>query len=164
MSSVPLAAQRRARDAARRRDGPRLGAWALVAAGALLAAGTLVLLVIIERHGVPGGERPNAAHVTVRVIAGGCLLVVGGLMLAHLPRHPLSWIFGAAGIGTELAVAANQYAVCSHYVRALPAAEWVGWLSEWVSFPIVLVPGVRCCCSPTGAFRAGAGAWRCGAG
>jgi signal transduction histidine kinase len=150
MSSVPLAAEPRARIAERHRDRAVLGAWALVAAGTLLAAGTLVLLVIIERHGVPGGERPNAAHVTVRVIAGGCLLVVGGLMLAHLPRHPLSWIFGAAGIGTELAVAGNQYAICSHYVRALPAAEWVGWLSEWVSFPIVLVPGVALLLFPDG--------------
>lgn len=150
MSSVPLAVERRAGIAARRGDGSLLAARALVVAGALLAAGTLVLLAIIERHGVPGGVRPNAAHVIVRVISGGCLLVVGGLMLAHLPGHPLSWIFGAAGIGTELAVAATQYAVSSHYVQALPAAEWVGWLSEWASFPIVLVPGVALLLFPDG--------------
>ena len=71
-------------------------------------------------------------------------------MLAHLPRHPLSWIFCAAGLGTALAVACSEYAIYSHFVHPLPAGEWVGWLSEWASFPIVLVPSVALLLFPDG--------------
>jgi two-component system NarL family sensor kinase len=150
MNSVPLAVRRQARVDGRRRDRPLLGAWALVAIGLLLAAIALVLLVLVESHGVPRDGRASAAHVIVRMVSGACLLVVGALMLAHLPRHPLSWIFCAAGVGTELAVAGNEYAVYSHFVRELPAGEWLGWLGEWASFPIVLVPAVALLLFPDG--------------
>jgi signal transduction histidine kinase len=150
MSSVPLAVERAAHAAARGRDRPLLGAGALAAAGLLLAAGAVILLALIEQHGVPGDGRPHAGHVVVRAAAGAGLLVVGALMLAHLPRHPLGWIFCAAGLGTAVAVAGNQYAVYSHFVRALPAGEWAGWLSEWASFPIVLVPGAALLLFPDG--------------
>lgn len=158
MSSVPLAVQAVADADARRRDRPLLGAWALAGAGLLFAAGALILLVLIEQHGVPGDGRASAGHVVVRVVAGAGLLAVGALMLARLPRHPLSWIFCAAGLGTAVAVAGNQYAVYSHFVRALPAGEWAGWLSEWVSFPIVLVPGAALLLFPDG--RLPGGRWR----
>jgi signal transduction histidine kinase len=149
MSSLTVERQARATVAARR-DRPLLGAWALIVAGAVLAAGTVLLLVVIEQHGVPAAGRAGVGHVLVRVIAGAALLAVGALMLAHLPRHPLSWIFCAAGLGTELAVAGTQYAVASHFVHPLPAAVWVGWLSEWASAPIVLVPGAALLLFPDG--------------
>jgi two-component system NarL family sensor kinase len=150
MSSVPLAVERAAHAGARRRDRPLLGAWALAAAGMLFAAGAVILLVLIEQHGGPSYGRLHAGHVVVRVAAGAGLLAVGALMLAHLPRHPLSWIFCSSGLGIEVAVAGNQYAVYSHFVRALPAGEWAGWLGEWVSFPIVLVPGAALLLFPDG--------------
>jgi two-component system NarL family sensor kinase len=158
MSSLPVAVERAAHPAVRRREPSVLAAWALTGLAALLAAGAVLLLALIEHHGVPRAGRHDATHVLVRVTSGVCLLVIGALMLARLPRHPLGWIFCAGGAGTEVATAAGQYAVYAHTVAALPAHAWVGWLSEWASAPIVLVPGVALLLFPDG--RLPPGRWR----
>jgi signal transduction histidine kinase len=150
MSSTPLAVERTTRRVAPRRDRSLLAAWALVVAGGLLIAGALVLIVLVERAGVPTGGHPGTGRVLVRIVPGACMLAPGALLLAHLPRHPLGWILCAAGLGTMLAGASSEYAIYSHFVHPLPAAAWVGWLSEWVSAPIVLVPGVALLLFPDG--------------
>jgi two-component system NarL family sensor kinase len=151
MSSVSLTAvEHEARIGAQIRDRPRLVAWALVATGVLLIAGALLLLALVAHDGASVDARQRATHVIVRMVSGAGLLAVGALMLAHLPRHPLSWIFCAAGLGTALAAAGAQYAVYSHFVHDLPAGEWAGWVSEWASFPIVLVPAVALLLFPDG--------------
>ena len=126
MSGASLALEGQAPVVARRRDRPVLAAWALVATGALLVTGALVLLALIERAGVPSSGHPSAGRVLVRIIPGACMLVLGALVLAHLPRHPLGWILCAAGLGTVLAGACAEYATYSHYVDGLPAGAWVG--------------------------------------
>ena len=150
MSGASLALEGQAPVVARGRDRPVLAAWALVATGALLVTGALVLLVLVERAGVPSGGHPSAGRVLVRIVPGACMLVPGALVLAHLPRHPIGWILCAAGLGTVLAGACTEYAIYSHYVHGLPAGEWVGWVGEWVSSPIVLVPGVALLLFPDG--------------
>jgi two-component system NarL family sensor kinase len=150
MTSTSLALEGQARVVARRRDRPVLAAWAVVATGALLLAAALVLLALVERAGVPSSGHPSAGRVLVRILPGACMLVPGALVLAHLPRHPLGWILCAAGLGTVLAGASTEYAIYSHFVNGLPAGEWAGWLSEWASSTIVLVPGVALLLFPDG--------------
>jgi two-component system NarL family sensor kinase len=150
MTSASLTLEGQARVVARRRDGPVLAAWAVVATGALLLAAALVLLALVERAGVPSSGHPSAGRVLVRILPGACMLVPGALVLAHLPRHPLGWILCAAGLGTVLAGASTEYAIYSHFVNGLPAGEWAGWLSEWASSTIVLVPGVALLLFPDG--------------
>ena len=150
MTSASLALEGQARVVARRRDRPVLAAWGVVATGALLLAAALVLLALVERAGVPSSGHPSAGRVLVRILPGACMLVPGALVLAYLPRHPLGWILCAAGIGTLLAAASTEYAIYSHFVNALPAGEWAGWLSEWASSTIVLVPGVALLLFPDG--------------
>jgi signal transduction histidine kinase len=150
MTSASLALEGQARVAARRRGRPVLAAWTVVATGALLVAAALVLLALVERAGVPSSGHPSAGRVLVRILPGACMLVPGALVLAHLPRHPLGWILCAAGLGTVLAGASTEYAIYSHFVNALPAGAWAGWLSEWASSTIVLVPGVALLLFPDG--------------
>jgi two-component system, NarL family, sensor kinase len=150
MTSASLMLEGQARVVARRRDGPVLAAWAVVATGALLLAAALVLLALVERAGVPSSGHHSAGRVLVRILPGACMLVPGALVLAHLPRHPLGWILCAAGLGTVLAGASTEYAIYSHFVNGLPAGEWAGWLSEWASSTIVLVPGVALLLFPDG--------------
>jgi two-component system NarL family sensor kinase len=150
MTSASLTLEGQARVVARRRDGPVLAAWAVVATGALLLAAALVLLALVERAGVPSSGHHSAGRVLVRILPGACMLVPGALVLAHLPRHPLGWILCAAGLGTVLAGASTEYAIYSHFVNGLPAGEWAGWLSEWASSTIVLVPGVALLLFPDG--------------
>jgi len=150
MSGTPVAIERPARIAAPRRDRSVLAAWALVGAGALLVAGALVLVVLVERAGVPAEGHPSAGRVLARLVPGACTLAVGALLFAHLPRHPLGWILCAAGLGTVLAAACGEYAIHSHLVDGLPAEPWAGWVSEWASAPIVLVPAVALLLFPDG--------------
>lgn len=149
MSSVGVALEGPPPLLARGRDGPVVRAWIVFATGLLLGAGAVVLLVLVQRAGVPQTGHPNAARVLLRLGSSACLLVVGALLLAHVPRHPLGWIFSAAGFGGLVAVAGAEYAIYSHFVDRLPAGEWAGWLSEW-SVPIVLIPAVALLLFPDG--------------
>jgi two-component system, NarL family, sensor kinase len=150
VTSVPLAIDDLARARTRPRDGAKLGAWLLVVTGALLVAGALVLIVLAQRAGVPGDGHPSAGRLLARLVPGACMLVLGALVFAHLPRHPLGWIVCAAGIGTLLAAASSTYAIYSHFAHELPAEAWSAWLSEWASAPIVLVPAVALLLFPDG--------------
>ena len=69
-----------------------------------------------------------------------------------------------ASIGALLAFAGAEYAIYAHYVEPLPADRWAGWVGEWASAPIVLVPAVALLLFPTGAPPSRAGARGCGAG
>ena len=150
MTSASLALEGQARVVARRRDRPVLAAWAVVATGALLLAAALVLLALVERAGVPSSGHPSAGRVLVRILPGACMLVPGALVLVHLFCHLLGWILSAAGLGSVLAGASTEYAIYSHFVNGLPAGEWAGWVSEWASSTIVLVPGVALLLFPDG--------------
>ena len=92
----------------------------------------------------------DVARQLVRVGSGVPLLLLGALMLARVPRHPIGWILCAAALGMLLAFAAAQYAIYAHYVDPLPADNWIGWVGEWASSPLVLVPSVALLLFPTG--------------
>jgi hypothetical protein len=144
MSVPQLAIERRPAAVAAGYDPAQLGARVLVVAGLALIAGTLALVALIERAGVPAGGHPATASALVHLGTTAVVLPLAALMLARIPWHPIGWVLSAVAVSTSLDACASEYATYSHFVRALPAAVWVGWLSEWVSAPIVLLPAVRC--------------------
>jgi two-component system, NarL family, sensor kinase len=150
VSGVPLTIEASVRSRARPRTPAVLAAWALVATGALVAAGTVALMVLVQRAAVPSHGHPSIVHELVRLVPGVFMLGPGALLLARLPRHPLGWILCAAGLGTMLGAAGAEYAIYSHFVHPLPAGLWAGWVSEWISAPIVLVPAVAILLFPDG--------------
>jgi two-component system NarL family sensor kinase len=143
--SATVAVERSAAPA--RRDSPRARARALLAVGGTLAIAGLALLVL----GANAMPAADVARQLVRVGAGIPLLLLGALMLARVPRHPIGWILCAAALGMLFAFAGGQYAIYSHYVDPLPADGWIGWVDEWASAPLVLVPSVALLLFPTGA-------------
>jgi two-component system, NarL family, sensor kinase len=150
VSATPLAVERRAHEVVVERDEGRLAARIVLATGTALLVGALVLLALVEAADVPGAGHPGAARVLVRVASCAPVLVLGALLLARIPRHPLGWLLCTTGLGMALAAAASQYAVYSHFVHRLPGSEWVGWISEWASAPIVLIPAVALLLFPDG--------------
>ena len=58
------------------------------------------------------------------------LLPLGALMVARLPRNAIGWMLCASALGTAIAVAAQEYAIYSHFVDPLPAEGWVGWIGR----------------------------------
>jgi len=131
-------------------SGPRSRALAVAACGALLAAAALLLIVLTARAEVAPPGAPGAGRSLLRLGSGAAMLALGALLLAHLPRHPLSWILCLAGFGALLAAATGAYAIHGHFVAALPGAVWAGWVSEWASAAILLVPAVALLLFPDG--------------
>jgi signal transduction histidine kinase len=146
--SATVAVERPLRAA--RAEPARLRACAVLAAGGALTLGGLILLVLGERTGIPSGGHRSAESQLVGVGAALPVLLLGALMLARAPRHPIGWILCLSSLGLMLAFAAAEYATHSHYVDALPAGRWAGWVAEWASAPIVLIPAVALLLFPTG--------------
>jgi hypothetical protein len=121
MSASSLAVGRRASEVVAERDEGRVAARVVLATGTALIVGALVLLVLVEAATVPDAGRPGAARMLVRIGSGAPVLVLGALLLARLPRHPLGWLLGTTGLGMALGAAASEYAIYSHYVHRLPA-------------------------------------------
>jgi hypothetical protein len=88
---------------------------------------TLTLLVAAGR----ARRRPSGTlNHLIRLGAMMPLLPLGALMLIRLPRNAIGWILCGASLGIALAVAAQEYAVYSHFVSGLPAERWVGWFGS----------------------------------
>jgi two-component system NarL family sensor kinase len=135
---------------ARRHETPVIASLAVLGGGASLLLAGLVLALLVRHAGVSGNGFPPLAKVVVRATSGVFMVPLAALMLARLPRHPIGWILCAAALGSACATFALQYATYSHFVRALPAGVWVGWLGEWVSAPGLLLTGAGLLLFPTG--------------
>ena len=146
--SVSVAVERR--EPAARRDPAGIRARAVLAGGGALAIAGLALVMLVERADVPASAS-DVARQLVRVGSAVPLLLLGALMLARAPRHPIGWILCTASLGMLLAFTGAEYAIYAHYVDPLPADDWAGWIGEWASAPIVLVPAVALLLFPTGA-------------
>ena len=115
-----------------------------------LAIGGLGALIAIA-GAVEGDPDANQILRALSHLAPAAMLLpIGALMLSRAPGHPLGPITAAAGFGGLIAGTAEEYAFYSHAVRELPAAEWVGWLSEWASAPVFLIPTVGLLVFPDG--------------
>jgi signal transduction histidine kinase len=150
MSVSSVAVEHRAQGLAAERERPRLAPRVVLATGAALIVAALVLLALVEGADVSTAQRPNAARMLIRIVACAPLLPLGALLLARVPRHPLGWLLSATALGLALATASGLYATYSHFEHELPAEEWAGWVSEWASAPIVLVPAVALLLFPDG--------------
>jgi two-component system, NarL family, sensor kinase len=122
----------------------------VVLAGGTLIAAALVLVVLVERADLPADGYPTTGRALVRIASSAALLPIGALLLARLPRHPIGWILCIAAMGTALANAGRGYATYSHYVDGLPGGRWAGWVGEWASATILLVPAVALLLFPDG--------------
>ena len=150
MSVSSVAVERPAHGLVSERERPRLAPRVVLATGAALIVAALVLLALVEGADVPTAQRADAGRVLVRIVSCAPLLPLGALLLARVPRHPIGWLLCTTALGMALAVACGQYATYSHFVHGLPAGEWAGWVSEWASAPIVLVPAVALLLFPDG--------------
>jgi hypothetical protein len=63
--------------------------------------------------------------------------VIGALIIARLPRHPVGWLFIAVAMSFALSGFAQSYAL--HAIvfdpGSLPAGELAAWISFWISMP-----------------------------
>lgn len=69
--------------------------------------------------------------------------VLGAIILAKLPRHPIGWIFLSVGAGAGLTTLAAGYAAYAlSYSPALPGSSLALWLPSTWWAPSLLVPAV----------------------
>jgi two-component system NarL family sensor kinase len=148
--TASAALARRARVIGRGPDTAVLGSLAVLAVGTALMLAGLVLALLVERAGVSGTGFPQLGTVIVRLVSGVCMLPLAALMLARVPRNPISWILSAAAFGGAAGVFGLEYATYSHFVHGLPAGRWAGWVGEWISAPGLMLASVALLLFPTG--------------
>src|SRR4051812_17854018 len=104
MSSPSLALQRRAGGFTAQRGEVRLLARVVLAAGATLIVAAVVLFVLIARSDtVPSHYHDWAlGRVIVRSASSAAMLLIGTLLLARVPRHPMGWLLCAPALGLAL--------------------------------------------------------------
>ncbi|MDX6564937.1 MAG: hypothetical protein QOE10_599, partial [Gaiellales bacterium] len=148
--TASAALARRARVIGRGPDTAVIGSLAVFAVGTALMLAGLVLALLVERAGVSGTGFPQLGTALVRLVSGVCMLPLAALMLARLPRNPISWILSAAAFGGAAGLFGLEYATYSHFVHGLPAGRWAGWVGEWISAPGLMLASVALLLFPTG--------------
>jgi len=107
----------------------------LWAATLVVAAAGLALLVWDWSTPVPKGSFGVRGFSGLWAMGFGS---VGAVLTWRRPRHPVGWIFAAAGLVAAVSFASFEYAlaaVVGH--RGLPAGQYVGWLQLWIWLPFV---------------------------
>lgn len=127
---------------------PRAAALSLIGITVLVVG--VVFGALIESAGVLSDGRPPALSAFVRLGAGAAMLSLAILLVARLPRHAMTAALSAAALGEAVGAAAATYATYSHFVNPLPLGIGAGWVAEWASAPILLIPGVALLLFPTG--------------
>ncbi len=81
--------------------------------------------------------------LTVNLVLAVGFPLVGALVIAHRPRHPVPWLFVACGLGAAVTIATFLYADRALVADpgSLPGGVAAGWVSSWVwvtgAWPIV---------------------------
>lgn len=114
---------------------PRVAAG--LAAADLLLAAVSAGLSITNSHGWQDLWTHFAfAELLVAVI----FTVVGGAVAVRVPRHPVGWLFLAAGGLAAVSLVAGQYATYAGPGRAATAAAWLGsWAWFLMFLPVALI-------------------------
>ena len=114
--------------------------------------GAQVSFVAVGRYA--GGRRYGAGSHGLGLVDAGAGWVIRGPRVQWLvgrrlwrrrcladqapARHPVGWIFAAAGMLAALDFASFEYALAAVVGRRdLPAGEYVGWLQLWIWVPFV---------------------------
>jgi two-component system NarL family sensor kinase len=128
----------------------RLVFGAIVAVGAALLLLASLLTVLVAAHDVPAAGHPGTWHQVTKLVATMPLLPLGALMVARLPRNAIGWLLCATALGTAISVAAQEYAVYSHFVDPLPAEVWLGWIGQWSAGGMIALVSIAPLLFPTG--------------
>lgn len=110
--------------------------WALaggtLAFGILLHAASLLLRLAGARDDIGYGLW------TFLILTGPCL-IMGALIVAHLPRHPVGWLLVLVGVFQALNAATRAYA--DFNAGAVPLARWVDAFAEvnWLPSLAIMV-------------------------
>ena len=106
-----------------------LVAWMVVP---LYIAGICAVIGLQQRLGVPG---PDLAEGVVLVIGFGAFAVVGSLLVATRPAHPIGWIMAALALMAGICPAGDAYAayVMTTYGRPDALATAGAGVQSWSS-------------------------------
>ena len=125
----------------------RLVFGAIVAVGAVLLLIASLLTMLVASRDVPAAGHPGTWHQVTKLVATMPLLPLGALMVA---RNAIGWLLSATALGTAFSVAAQEYAVYSHFVAARPAEGWLGWIGQWSSGGMIALVSIAPLLFPTG--------------
>jgi hypothetical protein len=111
--------------------------WAAWATCMLVAALTVAVIVV---DFLPGQSQPLSLRVQDWSFTAAAVpfAAVGALIVVHRPGNRLGGLLlvGALAIGVEkLAQELVQYGL--HHPGAVPALEWIGWVSNWAWVPAI---------------------------
>ena len=113
----------------------RGSAWLLWAVTLAVAAAGLALLAWDWSAPVPAGLFGIRGFDGVFAV---CFGGVGALLTWRHPSHPVSWILAAAGLVSAMNFATIEYGLAgSAGHHQLPAAEYAGWVQQWIWVPLI---------------------------
>ena len=113
----------------------RRSAWLLWAITLVVAAAGLALLAWDWSAPVPAGLFGIRGFDGVFAV---CFGGVGALLTWRHPGHPVSWILAAAGLVSAVNFATIEYGLAGSAARRhLPAAEYAGWVQQWIWVPLI---------------------------
>jgi hypothetical protein len=103
-------------------------AWSLVALYAVLVA------IGLRLQGTVGLIGLADVWLYVSLLWGA---VVGALIVARAPRHPIGWLFIIVGLSYAAGLVAQVYAIHALVFDpgSLPAGEVAAWISFWITMP-----------------------------
>ena len=112
----------------------RWSAWLLAVTTLVVAAVGLALLVWDWSTPVPRGYFGIRGFYGLMAVGFGG---VGALLTWRRPRHPVGWVFAAAGLLAAVNLATFEYGLAASAGHRLPGAGYVGWVESWVWVPFV---------------------------
>ncbi len=104
---------------------------------ALSAVGLGIELWVFAQTGSLSGF---ALHTWLGPVVTVTFALVGALVAARQPRHPIGWICGAVGVFSGLNSLGSGYRLASEMGLRLPGYPIVYWLDLWVWIPATLLP------------------------
>jgi hypothetical protein len=114
--------------------GARGPAWLLAVTTLVAAAAGLALLGWDWSTPVPRGFFGIRGFYGLMAVGFGG---VGALLTWRRPRHPVGWVFAAAGLLAAVNLATFEYGLAASAGHRLPGAGYVGWVEEWIWVPFV---------------------------
>lgn len=122
-----------------------VGLWTLVLAGA-------VAVVAMRAEGWRGAGTTSSFSAAAQLLAFLAFSTMGALLVVHLPRNALGWIFLAIPLGAALG-SASEILAFHGLVDApgsIPAATAAAWIYSWAWYPTITLVAFVLFLFPTG--------------